>query len=92
MIDIPKILFELCGDENVFNPDFDLIDSGILDSLMFIELFSVLEDHGIVLYPTRIDRKLLRTPKSIQKLVHTYEKNDFPILVYWCCENYGFLK
>lgn len=72
MIDVSKILFEICGDEDVCNPDFDLIESGLLDSLTFIELLSSLEDYGIVLYPTRIDRELFRTPKSIQKLVNDH--------------------
>ena len=73
MIDITKILYEICEDENVYNLDFDLIESGLLDSLAFIELFSMLEDNGIFLQPTRIDRNLLRTPRSIQKLVDEYK-------------------
>mgnify|MGYP004650707189 CR=1 FL=1 len=73
MIDVSKILFDICEDENVYNPDFDLIDSGLLDSLAFIELFSALEDQGVVIQPTRIDRELLRTPGSIQKLVDSYK-------------------
>lgn len=69
MIDVSKILYEIFEDKNVYNPEFDLIDSGLLDSLAFIELFSALEDKGIVIQPTRIDRELLRTPRSIQELV-----------------------
>ncbi|MEE3342795.1 MAG: D-alanine--poly(phosphoribitol) ligase subunit 2 [Bacilli bacterium] len=69
MIDIYKILYSICEDENVYNKDFDLIDSGLLDSYAFIELFSILEDNGIVIQPTRIDRELLRNPGSIEKLV-----------------------
>ncbi len=74
MIDINKILYEICEDENVFNDDFDLIDSGLLDSYAFISLFSKLEDNGIVIYPTRIDRERLRTPKLIKLLVKEYKK------------------
>lgn len=73
MIDVTKILYEICEDENVYDLDFDLIESGLLDSLAFIELFSTLEDNGIFLQPTRIDRNLLRTPRSIQKLVDEYK-------------------
>ena len=73
MIDITKILYEICEDESVYDLDFDLIESGLLDSLAFIELFSILEDNGIFLQPTRIDRNLLRTPRSIQKLVDEYK-------------------
>ena len=72
MIDVSKILFEICDDNNVYNPNFDLIDSGLLDSYAVIELFSTLEDLGITLHPTKINRELLRTPGSIQKLVDEY--------------------
>jgi len=74
MIDVPKLLFEICEDENVFNPDFDLIENDVLDSFAFIELFVRLEDFGIEIQPTRIDRNLLRTPKSIEELIKSYEK------------------
>ena len=69
MIDIPKLLYEICEDENVYQLDFDLIESGLLDSLALIELLSALEEQGIVIHPTRIDREFLRTPRSIQQLV-----------------------
>lgn len=69
MIDVCKILYEICEDENVYNKDFDLIESGLLDSFAFIELFSKLEDLGIVIQPTRINRELLRTPSGIEKLI-----------------------
>ena len=72
MIDIEKILYEICEDENVFDPDFDLAGSGLLDSLAFIELFSRLEDEGVFLQPTRIDRELLKTPAGIGRLVEDY--------------------
>lgn len=70
MIDICEILYSICEDENVYNKDFDLIASGLLDSFAFIELFSKLEDLGVTIYPTRIDQELLRTPASIEKLVN----------------------
>ena len=71
MTDISRLLFELTEDERVFDPDFDLIESGALDSLAFIELFSRLEDEGIELQPTRIDRSELRTPASIARLIES---------------------
>lgn len=74
MIDIPKILFEICEDENVYKPDFDLIDSKLLDSYAFIAFFSTLEDNGIEIHPTQIDRNRLRTPRSIECLVKEYIK------------------
>ena len=75
MIDVYKLLYEICEDEKVYDKDFDLIDSGLLDSFAFIELFSKLEDLGIIIQPTRIDRKLLRTSGSIEKLVNEYKNN-----------------
>ena len=69
MINVSEILYELSEDENVFNPDYDLIESNILDSYNFIELLSILEDNGITLHPTRIDKELLRTPKGIALLI-----------------------
>ena len=70
MIDVKKILYEICEDENLYNPDFDLIESGLLDSFAMIELFARLEDEGIEIQPTRIDREKLRTPKGIEELVN----------------------
>lgn len=78
MIDVPKLLYEICEDQAVYEKDIDLIDSGLLDSYAFIELFSRLEDYGIILQPTRIDRTKLRTIKGIEELIDTYldQKND----------------
>ena len=68
-IDLRKLLLEICEDERVFEEGIDLIESGLLDSFAFIELFSELEDRGIVIQPTRIDRSLLRTVEGIEKLI-----------------------
>ena len=67
--DIGKILFEICEDESVYKEDIDLIESGLLDSYAFIELFTSLEDYGIEIQPTRIDRSKLRTIKGIEELI-----------------------
>lgn len=68
-IDIPALLYEICEDEAVYEPDIDLIESGLLDSYAMIELFAQLEDHGIIIQPTRIDRNMLRTVAGIEELV-----------------------
>ncbi|MBQ1848250.1 MAG: D-alanine--poly(phosphoribitol) ligase subunit 2 [Clostridia bacterium] len=73
MTDVTKLLYEICEDEAVFEPGVDLIESGLLDSFAVIELFSALEDRGIVLYPTRIDRNKLRTADGIRELISEYE-------------------
>lgn len=68
-INISDLLYELCEDKSVYDPDCELIESGLLDSFAFIELFSRLEDFGINLQPTRIDRKKLKTPRLIEELI-----------------------
>ena len=71
-IDISKLLYEICEDDGVYEKGIDLIESGLLDSYAFIELFSKLEDYGIIIQPTRIDRNLLRNVEGIEKLVNDY--------------------
>lgn len=73
-VDIPKLLYEICEDEAVFEEGVDLIESGLLDSYAVIELFARLEDEGIFLSPTRIDRTRLRTVKGIGELVEENQK------------------
>ena len=68
-IDVKKLLFEICEDERVYDESIDLVESGLLDSFAFIELFSKLEDNGIIIQPTRIDRNLLRSVKGIEELI-----------------------
>lgn len=73
MIDVKKLLFEVCEDEQVYKDGIDLIDSGLLDSAAFIELFSKLEDMGICIQPTRIDRNKLRSVEGIEQLIEEYK-------------------
>lgn len=72
MIDVKEILFEICGDKSVYDENFDLIANDILDSLAIIDLFSALEDEGIEIQLTQIDRSRLRTSGSIQELVNEH--------------------
>ena len=79
MIDVQKLLYDICEDKRVYEDGIDLIDSGILDSYAFIELFSRLEDYGIILHPTRIDRTKLHTVHGIKELIkqsHQLEENN----------------
>lgn len=71
-INVPQLLYEICEDEAVYEQDIDLIDSGLLDSYAFISLFTRLEDYGINIQPTRIDRTQLRTVKGIEKMIEAY--------------------
>ena len=75
MIDISELLYSICEDKNVYNKDFDLIESGLLDSYAFIELLSKSEDLGITIYPTRIKRDSLRTPRKIEELIKENQKS-----------------
>ncbi len=72
MIDVKQLLYEICEDDGVYDPDVDLIESGLLDSFAFIELFARLEEAGIELQPTRIDRSKLRTAEGIESLIREY--------------------
>ena len=69
MIDVEEMLCEICETDKVRDRNIDLIESGILDSYAIIELFTRLEDVGIELQITRIDRKLLHTVKGIETLI-----------------------
>lgn len=69
MVNIPDLLCELCENDLVYQPDIDLVDSGLLDSYAIIELISRLEDEGVFIQLTRIDRSKLRTVKGIEELV-----------------------
>ena len=71
-IDVKTLLYEICEDELVYKDGINLVESGILDSYAFIELFSKLEDYDIFLQPTRIDRTKLQTVEGIEGLVKDY--------------------
>lgn len=70
--DIKEILFEICSDERVYDDSTDLVESGLLDSYAFIELFYKLEEYGIELHSTRIDRKNLKSVKGIEEIIGDY--------------------
>ena len=74
--DICKLLYDICEDETLLDPECELIESGLLDSYAMIELFTRLEDEGFELQPTRIDRSRLKTPRSIAELLREYRTGD----------------
>ena len=76
MIDVDQILKDIIGSDTPIEDETDLIESGLLDSYAFIELFSILEDNSITINPTRIDRDDLRTKKGIEKLIENYNKDN----------------
>lgn len=70
MKNIKDLLFDICEDDRVYEPGIDLIESELLDSYAVIELLTQLEDEGIVIQITQIDRNLLRTAEGIEKLIN----------------------
>ena len=69
MIDVQKMLYNICESEEVFDDNIDLIDSGLLDSYAVIELLSQLQDEGIEIQITQINRELLRSIEGIEKII-----------------------
>lgn len=76
MIDVKKLLYEIIDDDRIFDKNVDLIESRLLDSFAFIELFSRLEDMGINIQPTRIDRNKLRSIDGISELINKQEESQ----------------
>ena len=70
MIDVKKILVEICEDERVIDPNIDLIDSGLFDSYAFIEFFARLEELGVEVQPTRIERDILRNVDKLSEYIN----------------------
>ena len=68
-VDVRQLLREVCGDDSAGDEGVDLVESGLLDSLAVIELFTRLEERGIELHPTRIDRTKLHTAEGIEALI-----------------------
>ena len=70
---IRNLLVRVCGTEVALDESIDLIDSGILDSLAFIELLTELDFEGISIQPTQVDRNCFRNVNSIIELVKEYQ-------------------
>ena len=70
---IIKIIEKVSDNKDIRdNIDIDLIDSGILDSLAFVELIAVLEDEfSIEIQPTKVDSNSWRTVGAIVELVES---------------------
>lgn len=74
-MNVSEELFSICGDERVFDPQCELIKSGIMDSLGWIEFFSLLEEKGIDLQPTQFSRDELSTPAAISEAIARMSTN-----------------
>lgn len=65
---IAALLNEFCDHGAEITPDTELLESGLLDSLAFIELLNALEDMGCQLSPARTPRESFATARSIAGL------------------------
>ena len=65
---IRALIQEICEDDTICDDDFDLFESGLLDSYAIMELFSRFEDWGYDIQITKIDRNKLRTINGIAGL------------------------
>ena len=70
---IRNLLVRVCGTEEALDESIDLINSGILDSLAFIDLLTELDFEGISIQPTQVDRNRFRNVNSIIELVKEYQ-------------------
>lgn len=62
---------ELCGDEIVKeDPDIDLLEEGLIDSLDYIELLLWIEEaFGLKMSPSELTREEMATPNRIIAVV-----------------------
>ncbi len=65
---IISFLNEFCDCETPITADTELLQSGLLDSLAFIELLSALEDIGFDIQPTQYPKSNFATAESIYKM------------------------
>lgn len=66
---IIDILKKVCNYNGNIEPDTELIESDILDSLAIIKLLYELEDIGIEIQLTQISKHDLKSPVHIAKLI-----------------------
>ena len=55
--EVRRLLTEACGSDTVLRQDVDLLETGLLDSLAFITLLDGLEDMGVEIQPTQVERE-----------------------------------
>lgn len=67
------ILERICEDDIVrTNPDIDLFETDLMDSLGFAELLADIEDElGILIAPSEVDRSTFNTPNRILAYLET---------------------
>ena len=62
-----KILETICEDNIVrTNPDIDLFETDLMDSLGFAELLADIEDElGVIIAPSEVDRHVISTQNKL---------------------------
>jgi D-alanine--poly(phosphoribitol) ligase subunit 2 len=60
-------LADICGTDEVrTNPDLELYQRGVLDSMKTVELIVAIEDElGVYVSPAELDREMWATPRKI---------------------------
>lgn len=68
---ILEVLHEICEDDIIYdNPDIDLYENDIMDSLNFAELLVEIEDQlGVSISPSEVTREDMATPNKIIAIV-----------------------
>lgn len=75
------LIIEVCNDSKIVtkNPDVDLFETGLLDSMGFLELLTIIEDeYDIEIDPADATKTKLGTPRAICNYVERIisEKED----------------
>ena len=67
------MLEEICECDGIAeNPEMELLDSNVLDSLSFILLLNRLDDDfDIEIQPTQVDMEVFRTPQTLADYLET---------------------
>ena len=69
-----RLLADACGSEAALREGTDLLETGLLDSLALITLLDGLEDMGVEIQPTQVEREAFRTAAGIFELGKTFAR------------------
>lgn len=69
MIDVKEMIFALSGNEKALEDGIDLLEEGIIDSYLVIQMIYELEEKGLVLSLNDFTKDDLRTAKSIERFI-----------------------
>ena len=69
MIDVKDMIFALSGNEKAMEDGIDLLEEGIIDSYLVIQMIYELEEKGLVLSLNDFSKDDLRTAKSIERFI-----------------------